>query len=282
MALSIQTENGVRYIEVRPDDAAAGVETYLLVHGLGGSLEHWANVIEPLGLAARVIAIDVPGFGQSRTVTGEFDLERSVARILDFCHGKNLSACVLVSHSIGSVVAARMAALEPVLFTRLVIVSGTLVRAAKIAQRPRGVFSAPKLGFYVGIVFAAGMMPLATPALQALAKSSILRRATLWPFVAHPEDVIPEDLLQTLVRSGSLAVLRILLTASSIDYVKIMSEVSQPVDLIWGARDHLINDEDIVSTRRLMPVQRERLIADCGHWPWLERPAELIEFITEP
>lgn len=273
-------DSGIRYIEIDPSHVASSGTTYLLVHGLGGSLEQWSVVAPQLGEGARTIAIDVPGFGQSRAASANFDLERAVQQIASFCRNKSVSRCILISHSVGSVVTARLAAVAPTLFTRLIFVSGTLVRAAEMVQRPRLALSNPRLGFSVATQFLAGVLPIPNVILRTVATSPQLKDLTLWPFVAHPAEIPYARLVETLRGSGSLSVLGVLFTAKSIDYIAIMSAVTQPVDLIWGAEDRLINSEDVARTRRMLHVAREQELERCGHWPWLEDPAELVRFIT--
>lgn len=273
------TDNGIRYIEVVPANASSEI-TYLLVHGLGASLEQWGAVIHPLAEGARTIAFDIPGFGQSRTALGNFDLEMAVAQILKFFRSKGVANGILVSGSVGSVVAARLATVAPTLFKRIIFVSGSLVRASEIAQHPRLALSNPRLGFFVASYFLAGALPIPRVVLRIIAASPFSKQLALWPFAAHPAEIPSDSLVKTLAGSGSLSVIRILFTANSIDYVAIMSAVTQPVDLIWGSEDHLINNEDIVRTRQMVKVVREHMIERCGHWPWLENPSELTDFLT--
>jgi pimeloyl-ACP methyl ester carboxylesterase len=72
---------------------------------------------------------------------------------------------ILVSHSGGAFVAARLAAVAPKLFIRLIIVSGTLIRAFDMARKPRLALSNPRLGFLVTSHFLAGIFPLPRAAL---------------------------------------------------------------------------------------------------------------------
>jgi pimeloyl-ACP methyl ester carboxylesterase len=273
------TEGGIRYIDVAPVYGSPAA-TYLLLHGLGGSLEQWNAVIGRLGEESRTIAIDIPGFGESRTVLGNFDLEIAVEQILRFCQSKGVVRGILVSHSVGCVVAARLATIAPSMFTRVIFVSGALVRASEIAQHPGLALSNPRLGIVVAAQFLAGVLPIPRVALRAIASSSLLMQFILWPFVAHPAEILSSRLVETLTEGGSPSVMRILFTAKSIDYFGIISAVTQPVDLIWGSEDRLIDSEDIVRTRQMVNVTREHKIDRCGHWPWLENPPELISFLT--
>ncbi|MFE9747180.1 alpha/beta fold hydrolase [Saccharothrix saharensis] len=278
MRYTTRVEGGIRYIDTGPR-GTSGTD-FLLIHGLGGSLEQWIPVIGLLSPTARVIAIDVPGFGHSRTRRGDFDLTAAVERISDVLDALHVDRCVVVSHSISCVVAAGLAAARPDAVRSLVLVSGALLRASEIAQRPSRALRHPKLGLVVLSQFLAGVVPVPRFVLNALASSALLRTVTLWPFVAHPGGIPTEHLVEALTGSGSLAVLRILLTADAIDYHGLLSAVDQPVTLVVGDRDRLIDADDIARLRRMMRVVRVSVIRGCGHWPWLEEPSQLAARLT--
>ncbi|SMD24578.1 alpha/beta fold hydrolase [Lentzea albidocapillata] len=277
MRYTTRVEDGIRFVDTDPRGTGA---VYLLVHGLGGSLEQWIPVIGLLSPAVRVIAVDVPGFGLSRTRRGDFDLASAVARISDLLRRLGVGRCVVVSHSISCVVAAGLAAARPDAVKSLVLVSGALVRASEIAQNPFLTLRYPRLGTVVLAQFLAGIAPAPKILLKALASSATLRAVTLWPFVARPASLPTEHLVESLTGSGSLAVLRILLTANAIDYHGLLSAVEQPVALVIGDRDRLIVADDIARLRKIMNVTRVSVIRDCGHWPWLENPAQLAQLLT--
>ena len=275
----IQVADMVRYVEVCPDSWAGG-STYLLLHGMGGSLEQWHEVQASLGRSARVIAVDVPGFGPNRVAGEQFDLHAAADRLLRFCADLDVTGCVLVSHSIGSVVAGLLATGQPERFRRAVFVSGSLFRASEIAQRPLRALRMPRLGTAVAGQFFVGMLPVPPWGRRLVARSPFARQVVLWPFVAHPRRLDGEVVGAALTGSGSpTAVLRILRTAKTIDYVKITSSVRQPVDLIWGEFDRLIADEDLVRMRAAVRVDREYEIPDCGHWAMVEETARVVEFL---
>ena len=46
----------------------------LLLHGLGSSLKVWDLIIDELATQREVIALDLPGFGQSPALVGEVSI----------------------------------------------------------------------------------------------------------------------------------------------------------------------------------------------------------------
>lgn len=265
------TESGVEHRDgVRPH--------YLLVHGLGGARHQWREVQHALGVSCYSIAVDVPGFGESR---GEqrFEVHRAAEQIAQFCRDRSLDGYILVSHSIGSTVAGILAAHPQVRFRRVILVSGSLFRASAIAQRPLSGVHTPKLTLAVASQFLVGAVPVSVRTRHLLATSGLARNVALWPFVAQPGELDPQLLADSLEGSGSPAVLRVLLDSKHIDYVRIMSGIPQPVDLVWGAQDRLISAVDIRTARRLLDVRRTREIAHCGHWPMVEHAKELVSLL---
>ena len=43
----------------------------LLIHGLGGSWRSWQTILDPLAAEREVIAIDLPGHGETHALAGE-------------------------------------------------------------------------------------------------------------------------------------------------------------------------------------------------------------------
>jgi pimeloyl-ACP methyl ester carboxylesterase len=100
-----------------------GVPTILLVHGLGASTVTWHAAGPALAEATghRVLAVDLPGFGQSRALgrTGAFEANATLlSRLLD-----DLGPSVVVGNSMGACLGVRLAAHVPDLVTRLVLVN---------------------------------------------------------------------------------------------------------------------------------------------------------------
>lgn len=275
MTQDASQRSGIRFTDVRPEQPGTP-RTYLLMHGLGGSLEQWHEVQQGLGVFARTIAIDIPGFGQSPMPGRHFDIDAVCAKIVEFCRDLALDDCVLVSHSIGSTVAGRVATLMGSAVRRVIFVSGAMFRASDMAQHPTHFFRNPKLGTAVGIQFLSGSLPVSTTFRRLIVKSPTVRQLALWPFVAHPRTLDPDILSHALTGTGSSTVMKILLHAGSIDYVGIMAAIEQPVDLISGSADRLVGPADIALMRSAVNVVNTHTIPDCGHWPMIEKTSELV------
>lgn len=81
----------------------------LLIHGVGLQAEAWGAQIDALSQTCRVIAVDMPGHGQSATLAAHAqlaDFTDAIATCLD-------GPCVVVGHSFGAMIALDMAIRHP-------------------------------------------------------------------------------------------------------------------------------------------------------------------------
>ncbi|PWU23281.1 MAG: acetoin dehydrogenase dihydrolipoyllysine-residue acetyltransferase subunit [Candidatus Rokuibacteriota bacterium] len=100
-------------IRVRYACRGSGGRHVLLVHGFGGDLDNWLFNIDALAERHTVVALDLPGHGQSdRTLPGRTlaELARFVTRFLDVVE---IPSAHVVGHSLGGAIAAQMALDHP-------------------------------------------------------------------------------------------------------------------------------------------------------------------------
>src|SRR6266550_3955065 len=103
-----------------------GREALVLIHGWTSNLEFWRDQIPDLAKRNRVIAIDLPGHGQSDKpqITYSMDLfARAVDAVLRDAH---VDRAVLVGHSMGTPVIRQFYRKYPQKTLALVIVDGPL------------------------------------------------------------------------------------------------------------------------------------------------------------
>lgn len=98
---------GLHYVDVPGADGAKGV--ILLVHGGHGDWRHWLANITSLSRHARIIAVDLPGFGQSDDPL-ELSLDGLVSPIAELVESLDLHQVLIVGFSFGALVATRLAA----------------------------------------------------------------------------------------------------------------------------------------------------------------------------
>ena len=106
--------------------------TLVLVHGLGGSHVNWLAVAPALARGARVLALDLAGFG--RTPLGERSADVHANRVLldRFLDAVAAAPAILIGNSMGGLLAmleaAELAAPGPITLNTLLV--GRLCRSA--------------------------------------------------------------------------------------------------------------------------------------------------------
>lgn len=105
--------------------AAADADTVLMVHGLRGT-HHGLELIAAGLPDHRVVIPDLPGFGDSGPMTGQrhdvAGYARVITELIEQLGGRKRPV-VLLGHSFGSIIAARVAASAPELVRRLVLIN---------------------------------------------------------------------------------------------------------------------------------------------------------------
>ena len=227
----------------------------LLLHGLGMGKVVWRPVVPLLAREREVIAIDLPGFGDSprgpRTIEG---LAHAVA---GFAAGLGLERPYVAGNSLGGGIALVMGA------------AGTARSVCAVS--PIG-FAAGREGTYgrrvleTTRVVSKVLMPAAAP----LSRSVVARTALCSHASARPWRIPPEDAVEwthNFARSSSFW-----------DVLGGLDDWHAPVPscpctVAWGDRDRLlISSRQAPRARRAMPEARHVALHGCGHVPMWDDP----------
>jgi len=233
----------------------------LLVHGYGGAAWNFSE-LAPLLPGRRLVLPDLPGHGASaplpavRTLSGFSDV------LAALCEAEGLARVDVVGHSLGGVVALRLAERHQELV-------GSLVLAAAA-----GISSSTRFG--EALITLAGIVKPARIAgrrVDRIAASPRLRRLVFQPFEVSNADTLSERAVHGFLRAATMHsdALSAGLALSADDPRVGLESVRCPVLVLWGARDRQVPLEDgFEYARRLRaPI---RVIADCGHLLIGERP----------
>lgn len=115
-------------------DEAAG-RTFLLVHGIGMGISYFAQLSSELESYGRVVAIDLPGFGDAAEPEAAMTMAQMGALLIEFVEEEKLDRPVLVGHSMGTQVVVEAAAQRPDLFPELVLVAPTVNRLERSIKK---------------------------------------------------------------------------------------------------------------------------------------------------
>jgi pimeloyl-ACP methyl ester carboxylesterase len=178
------------------------------------------------------------------------------------CEAEGATSVDVVGHSLGGVVALRLAERRPDLVRRLV-----LAAAAGISTSTR---LAEAFITVVGIVKPAR---LAGRRVARVARSRLLRRLVFGPLEAANPDALSARAVHGFLRASPLHTdaLGAGLALAADDPRLDLGRVRCPVLVLWGARDRQVPLADGFEYARRLHAPL-RVIADCGHLLIGERP----------
>jgi pimeloyl-ACP methyl ester carboxylesterase len=136
----------INYLETSPDKGP----TVLFVHGSPGSLSAFIDFMADTSLCARahLITIDRPGFGYSNFGNAEASIQKQAALLMTLVEKTSFHRpIVLVGHSLGGPVVARMAMDYPELIDGIVLVSPSIDPSLEPKEWYRTLFATPFLSW---------------------------------------------------------------------------------------------------------------------------------------
>jgi 3-oxoadipate enol-lactonase len=229
----------------------------LLVHGYGGAAWNFTDM-QPHLAGRRLIVPDLPGHGGSSPLPAAASLRGFADALVPLID----EPVDVVGHSLGGVVALRLAERHPRLVRRIVVAA-----AAGISSSTRWAELTITLA---GIVQPAR---IAGRRVERIARSPRLRRLVFGGFEVSNADLLSERGVHGFLRGSALHTdaLGAGLALAADDPRHDLERVRCPVLLLWGGRDRQVPVEDgFEYARRLRaPI---RVIADCGHLLIGERP----------
>jgi pimeloyl-ACP methyl ester carboxylesterase len=248
----------VNYVEM-----GSGEPTLLLVHGLSGSWQNWLETIPHFARTHRVVALDLPGFGDSPLPPWEISIKAYGGFLCDFCKTVGIGDCVVVGNSMGGFVAAEAAIDSPGRFERLVLVSAAGISHARMRSEPAEM---------------AGRFAVATsPLVLRLQERGLMRpRLRYWAFrmIFHrPQDLRRELLWEFFTHgAGRSGFLPALTTLVGYDILDRLTEVEVPTLIVWGRNDRIVPANDALGYGERLHNSRTVIFDETGHVPMAERP----------
>jgi pimeloyl-ACP methyl ester carboxylesterase len=96
----------------------------ILLHGLGESAHDWRWVIPAFALTYRVYALDMPGSGESAKPAVNYTPAYLTRMVIGFLDALGIGPALMIGHSLGGLIALRLAVYQPERVRALVLVDG--------------------------------------------------------------------------------------------------------------------------------------------------------------
>jgi pimeloyl-ACP methyl ester carboxylesterase len=234
----------------------------VLFHGVGHRRQAWDAVMDRLTPHRDVIAVDLPGHGESPPldVSGRSVLEALADGVIGLLDDLGLDRPHVAGNSLGGLIA-----LEAGLFGRA---------ASVTALSPAGFWrndlelAYAKAIFRVMQALGARLRPVA----PRLARSAAGRTVLYAAIVSRPGRMSPRqaegDMAAFLAAGPALDAI---LDAAAPYHGEIPAHV--PVTIAWGSKDRLLSPHQALVARQRVPHARFVRLPGCGHVPMTDDPA---------
>lgn len=235
----------------------------LLIHGLGGSWQSWNPILDALSAERRVIAIDLPGHGETPALPGSDTFRGLVDQVETYLADTGLTGVDVVGSSMGARIVLELARRGGV--------------GSVVALDPGGFWRGWERSFFKTTIGLSGrLLRIIRPALSAISRSAALRTALLAQLSARPwalEPRLVETELTGLTRTATFdALVRDL--ADGPEQAGPAADPSHRIVIGWGRQDRLCLPRQAGRAKAAFPSAQLHWFDDCGHFPMWDAPRE--------
>lgn len=215
----------------------------VVIHGGGGDARTWLNNIAALSENYTVYAPDLPGYGGSQPLDGDYFIPELTDFMDGFSDSLGLDKFHLMGHSLGGGIALNYALESPHKIKKLVLVS-SLCLGREIALWVR-LLSTPAFIRSIGAIVMAVLR-----AIKWLVKKLLAPVEFVMPFSQASMNLggsITTFKEQTLVLASRL------------------SEIMMPTLLVWGDRDPIVPVRQAYAAAQVIPNCQLKVFENRGH-----------------
>lgn len=245
--------------------------TLLFVHGIMGTWRNWIFNLLPFCDRFRVIAIDLPGFGESEMPADQLTMENYARIIKDFSETLGLGKVSLVGNSMGGLVGSIVGKYYPEVLHKLV-----LVDAAGFSTANRYLRKLTKFRRVLEAFFAIGYVLR-----KLIAANKYLAAAFTKIVLLRPGNINSELMLVLLNGIGRKGFVDAATSISRTRIDKVPGEITTETMIVWGRQDALIPKRDAYRFAKMIPQARFEMMEDTGHIPMFETPDEFNALIED-
>lgn len=244
-------------------------EPVVMVHGFGASADNWNRMAGRIGKQYRVIAPDLPGWGEStRLDTASYSYPIQVERLHQFLQQLGLSRFHLLGHSMGGCIAATYAANYPDEVTTLTLIAPHGITEPEASDLKQSVDRGDNW-----------LVPTSISGVDRLLDKCFMKR----PYIPGP--VLKYVAQQVVSRAEKTGKIFDEIQVNDPPLVDRLSQIKAPTLIIWGDEDRLIHFSAAEVFRKGIKDSRA-MILHSGHMPLMENAGKCaetwLEFIKKP
>ncbi|HLM61078.1 MAG TPA: alpha/beta fold hydrolase [Pyrinomonadaceae bacterium] len=244
----------------------------LLIHGIGGSWRSWQTILDDLALERSVIAVNLPGHGDTPPLNGETTIATLADAVTEFLGDNDLTGVDAVGSSMGARLVLELA-------RRGGILGGV------VSLDPGGFWQGWQIPyFYHSVNLSIKLVRALQPVMPQIANSAIGRSLLLAQFSPSPWRLVPEVVLEEMRSFANSPVFDELLY--NLAYGEEQkgaprNSITKPLVIGWGRRDLVCFPSQARRALAKFPDAQLYWFDRCGHFPQWDRPAETVRLILD-
>jgi pimeloyl-ACP methyl ester carboxylesterase len=240
-------------------DRSGSGEPLVLIHGFGSFRGSWQPVLPLLEREREVIAIDLPGFGDSPPDVDHPTPARLAARVARFMDELGLDRPHVAGLSMGGWIALELNKM------------GKTRSACAIC--PAGFWNGRERAFCkASLRNTRATLRVARPLLPRLFESAAMRRSMNRQYLEHADRLSREDVLETTGKFAGASGFDATVDALHEGHFTGAAQVTSPATVAWGDKDKLLLPRQADRARRAVPQARHVRLAGCGHLTVVDDP----------
>ena len=243
----------------------------LLVHGLGAGCRSWEPILNGLAAHREVIAVDLPGFGETPLPSGTVSIATLADAVARFIDTEGLTGAALAGQSMGGRIVLELARRG---------VGGDVV-----ALDPGGFWNDRELKMFSATLRPSiALVRSIRTALPALLSNPVSRTALLAQFSAHPWQLSSETVLPDvcgLADCAGVGPAMDALTKGPRQQGAAAGATPGRVTIGWGRRDLVTFPRQAHRAVAAFPGAHLHWFERCGHFPQWDAPDAATRLILE-
>lgn len=246
-------------------------EPLVLIHGIGHRWQAWEPILGDLAAHHDVIALDLPGFGDSPVPDGGMprDMRGTVEAMIGAFDQWSLHRPHVAGYSLGGAISLELAATGAV--------------ASATAFSPAGFFTTAERRRALRILSTMRANTFApTPLVKATLRRRSLRHMSFAPLVAYPERLdVDRAIADALALRRGKGFRTVAKAAKGYAFDGARVDGSVPVTIGWGDRDRIFGVHMAERARAALPTAQVVTLPDCGHVPMSDDPVAVAALILQ-
>lgn len=242
--------------------------TLVLLHGMACCWQWWLECLPELSRHYRVIAVDLPGFGDSDELPEWDSIEDLADAVAALVRSRGVRRATVLGHSMGGLVAIAMSREHARLVDELVLVGSGGVPMSD--RRLRAVLAVLRIAHW------SFTRPVV---LGLLANRRLVRRVLLRGAMRRPDAMSDELAAIVVPRLAAPAFLGAITASARAVRDSRPEDITTPTTLIWGEHDVFAPLHTARAMLSRLPHARLVVLAGAGHSPMVETPSEFCEVL---